>query len=160
MKKLITLLVCFALSLSGYAQFQQDKFYVSAGLSSLDLGYHGTDKWKLDAQVKAGYLLERDWMILSNVGMGLYQDVPDTYSLGAGIRYYIEQNGLFVGCGANYIHANKSFNDVMPTVNLGYAFFLNRTVTIEPELYYNQSLRNHHDYSGFGFRIGLGIYFE
>ena len=48
----------------------------------------------------------------------------------------------------------------MPTIQLGYAFFLNRTVTIEPELYYNQSLKDHSDYSGFGLRIGFGIYFE
>ena len=47
----------------------------------------------------------------------------------------------------------------MPTVQLGYAFFLNRTVTIEPELYYNQSLKDQ-DYSGLGLRISFGIYFE
>ena len=48
----------------------------------------------------------------------------------------------------------------MPTAQIGYAFFLNRTVTIEPEIYYNQSLKCHSDYSGFGVRISFGIFFE
>ena len=46
------------------------------------------------------------------------------------------------------------------SAQVGYSFFLNRTVTIEPEIYYNQSLKDHNDYSGFGLRIGFGIYFE
>ena len=62
--------------------------------------------------------------------------------------------------GANYVHKWHDFDDFMPTIQLGYSFFLNRTVTIEPELYYNQSLKDHSDYSGFGLRIGFGIYFE
>ena len=46
----------------------------------------------------------------------------------------------------------------MPSVQVGYAFFVSRTVTIEPELYYEQSFKNHKDYSNFGLRIGVGVY--
>ena len=45
----------------------------------------------------------------------------------------------------------------MPGVEVGYAFFINRTVTIEPAIYYDQSFKKHSDYSTVGFRIGIGI---
>ena len=51
-----------------------------------------------------------------------------------------------------------SYNDFMPSVQVGYAFFVSRTVTIEPELYYEQSFKNHKDYSNVGLRIGIGVY--
>ena len=31
-------------------------------------------------------------------------------------------------------------------------------MTIEPEIYYEQSFKNHKDYSTVGLRIGIGIY--
>ena len=46
----------------------------------------------------------------------------------------------------------------MPGLELGYAFFVSRTVTIEPSVYYNQSFKSHTNYSTVGFRIGVGIY--
>ena len=56
------------------------------------------------------------------------------------------------------MHIDPNYNDVMPGVEVGYAFFLSRTVTIEPAVYYNQSLKNHSDYSEFGLKVGFGIY--
>ena len=35
---------------------------------------------------------------------------------------------------------------------------LNKTVTIEPSVYYDQSFKNHSDYSKIGFKIGIGVY--
>jgi hypothetical protein len=46
---------------------------------------------------------------------------------------------------------------VQPNVSVGYAYFLNRTVTIEPELYFNLSTKDF-DRSSYGLRIGIGIY--
>ena len=46
----------------------------------------------------------------------------------------------------------------MPSVQVGYAFFLSKTVTVEPEVYYEQSFKNHSDYSKIGFRVGVGVY--
>ena len=47
--------------------------------------------------------------------------------------------------------------DFQPNISLGYAFFLNRTVTVEPELYFNLSTKDI-DNSSYGFRIGFGVY--
>ena len=46
----------------------------------------------------------------------------------------------------------------MPGIELGYAFFLGKSVTIEPSVYYDQSIKNHSDYSKVGLKIGVGIY--
>ena len=42
---------------------------------------------------------------------------------------------------------------------VGYAFFIDGHVTIEPALYYQQSFKSHKDYSSVGFRIGFGYTF-
>lgn len=46
----------------------------------------------------------------------------------------------------------------MPGVEVGYAFFLSRTVTVEPAIYYDQSFKKHSDFSTIGLRLGVGIY--
>ncbi|MBQ9187670.1 MAG: outer membrane beta-barrel protein [Prevotella sp.] len=165
-KKFMMLLCALAFTLAGSAQIQDrppfgvGKFYVSTGLSGLDLNFNSSEKWKLDLNARAGYLFEDNWMVTGQLEYDYRKYAPNTFVAGAGLRYYIEQNGLYLGLGLNYLHQNHTYDDFMPTAHVGYSFFLNRTVTIEPELYYNQSTKNHSDYSGFGFRIGFGIYFE
>ena len=56
------------------------------------------------------------------------------------------------------MHAYHNYNDVRPGVEVGYAFFLSRTVTIEPAIYYVQSFKKHSDYSSVGLKVGFGIY--
>ena len=46
----------------------------------------------------------------------------------------------------------------MPGVEVGYAFLLNDAVTVEPAIYYDQSFKNHKDYSTIGFKIGVGVF--
>ena len=66
-------------------------------------------------------------------------------------------NAAFLGAGVKLLHANHSYNDLMPGAEVGYAFFINRSVTIEPALYYDQSFKKS-DYSTVGLKVGLGIY--
>lgn len=169
MKKTILTMLCgmlFSLTTQAQTQtwnsetpFAKNKYYVGASLSTAGLTYSKDENWNASLHVKGGYLFEDDWMITANVGCDYHRLDSNSLTAGAGLRYYIVQNGLYLGAGANYVHRN-GFDDLMPTVQLGYAFFLNRTVTVEPEVYYNQSLKNHDLYSGFGIRVGIGIYFE
>lgn len=166
MKKILFTMFCgLMFSVAGQAQtqdrlpFAKDKFYTGASLSGFNLNWYKSQSWHADVAAKCGYLFEDDWMITANVDYDWNKTGAKNLMAGAGLRYYIEQNGLFLGAGANYLH-NSAYDDFMPTVQLGYAYFLNRTVTLEPELYYNLSLKDHTEYSGFGFRIGIGIYFE
>lgn len=171
MKKIaLVWLSCLLVSLSGYAQpsngardegtpFRKGKTYLGASLSGLDLNYNSNDKWHLGLDARLGWMFEDNWMLLGSCGFEMRHHLPNTFTLGLGARYYIEQNGLFLGAGANYFHED-GVDDLRPSIQIGYAFFLNRSVTIEPEIYYNQSLKNHSDYSGFGIRLGVGIYFS
>jgi len=170
MKKTMLSLLCAVFSLAsnaqGYTQptldrppFGEGKFYVSAGLSGLDLNYSDSQRWHLDLQTKAGYLFMDNWMVTAQLGYDYCMEGAKSLTAGAGLRYYIERNGLYLGAGGNYKHIWHTLDDFQPTVQVGYSFFLNRTVTLEPEIYYNQSLKDH-EYSGAGLRINLGVYFE
>lgn len=159
MKKIAIMLTGLLMAMSANAQFEQGKVYCGASLSGLNLSYNGTDELNLGIQGKAGYFLEDNWMVLGSLD---YQhtgkeDVKDYISVGAQGRYYIVQNGLYLGAGAKLVHTGD-YNDVMPGVEVGYSFFVSRTVTIEPALYYDQSFKNHSDYSTVGVRIGVGVY--
>lgn len=166
MKKIFFTMLCgLVFSLNSQAQtddrlpFAKDKFYTSASLSGFDLNWNKAQSWHMDLNAKGGYLFEDDWMIMGTLGYDWYKKGDNTFTIGAGLRYYIEQNGLFLGASASYLN-NPNYKDFVPSVQCGYAYFLNRTVTIEPEVYYNLSTKDVTEYSGFGFRIGIGIYFE
>lgn len=159
MKKLAILCVSLLAAVTANAQFEQGKVYCGASLSGLNLSYNGSSDLNLGIQGQAGYLFADNLM---GVGQLSYQHtgkegVKDYISVGVQGRYYIIQNGLYLGVGAKLAHTG-SYNDVMPGLEVGYAFFLSRTVTIEPALYYDQSFKNHSDYSTVGLRIGVGIY--
>jgi hypothetical protein len=162
-KSLFVMLVTLMVSVSSYAQFEKGKYYGSALLSGFDMNYTGSEKWKFNLGLRGGYLFEDNWMAVGQVEYGYQKHGPKTISLGAGIRYYVTQNGLFLGMESAYKHRSldgESVNDFVPSVHVGYAYFISRTVTIEPEFYYNQSFKDHSEYSGAGIRIGIGVYLE
>lgn len=159
MKKILMLFAAVLLTLSANAQFESGKTYVGASLSGLDLNYNGNNEVGFGVNALAGKFVADDFLLYGFAGFehpGKDQD--NTFSAGIGGRYYIEQNGLFLGVNAKYIHANSSYNDFMPGVEVGYAFFISHTVTIEPAVYYQQSFKDHSDYSTVGLKVGFGIY--
>lgn len=159
MKKAFLVLMALFTVVAAKAQFEQDKVYCGASLSGLNLSYNGASDLNLGVQAKAGYFFSDNLMLLGQVGYDHTgaDGVDDYLSLGAQGRYYIVQNGLYLGVGAKYVH-NSSYNDVMPGVEVGYAFFVSKTVTIEPALYYDQSIKDHSNYSTIGLRVGIGVY--
>ena len=158
MKRVYLIMVAVMLTMAAYAQFEAGKYYVGASVSGLSLSYNGSEKGNLGLSAKVGYLFADDLMATASIAYDKQNDVPAAYSFGVGARYYIIQNGLFLGASVDYRHATKDFNDLMPSVQVGYAFFLSKTVTVEPEVYYEQSFKNHSDYSKIGFRVGVGVY--
>lgn len=84
-------------------------------------------------------------------------EVADKYTVGVGGRYYIQQNGIYLGVNCKMLHADHNYNDLMPGAEVGYAFYINRSVTIEPAVYYDHSFKNS-DYSTVGLKVGIGIY--
>lgn len=158
MKKILFLLLLLLGGVQANAQFEQGKKYVSASLSGLGLSYSSNEKFRLGLDADAGYFITDCVMLHANLGYEHTRKIDDV-RVGAGARYYFLQNGIYLGAGAEYNHFTPSNNDVMIPVEVGYAFFLNNHVTIEPALYYKMSL---HDFSGnstVGLRIGFGYYF-
>lgn len=175
MKKVFMSMIALLVAMSVNAQkrylnepttpFSQGKAYVGASFSGTDLSYSGITEGHLGIQGKVGYFFADNLMGLAQLG---YENSvkkegnPTTLSLAAGGRYYIQQNGLYLGASAIYKHigykGQSNYDDFMPSIQVGYSFFVNRTVTIEPEIYYEQSFKNHKDYSTIGLRVGIGIY--
>lgn len=82
----------------------------------------------------------------------------DIYSLGVGGRYYFSKVGVFLGANVNvdrYDWGNLDDTKFSFGMEAGYAFFLSRTVTIEPAAYWNVN----GDRSKFGVKVGFGLYF-
>lgn len=160
MKKLFTLLCAVLLTMTASAQFEKGKNYIGATLSGLNLSYNGDRETTINVDAMAGRFLYDNILVYGRAGYShqASKDYDDILRLGIGGRYYITQNGIFLGANVNYIHADPKYNDLMPGVEVGYAFFLSHTVTIEPSIYYEQSFKSHKDFSTIGFRIGFSIY--
>lgn len=158
MKKILFAFALLILSVSAKAQFEFDKKYVSASLSGLNLSYNDANKLSFGVQVKGGYFVEDNWQVNGVVGFDhAGKGAKDVFTVGAGGRYYVQNNGLFLGANAKIV-LSSGYTDVLPGVEFGYAFFINDKVTIEPTIYYNQSLKSHKENSTVGLAIGLGLY--
>ncbi|MBP5257853.1 MAG: outer membrane beta-barrel protein [Prevotella sp.] len=160
MKKLSLLFVMMIIALTANAQFEKGKMYANASLSGLDMNYNGKNKFNFGVEGKVGYLMADNLMVTASTAYkhNGSKSVSDYVEAGVGGRYYIVQNGIYLGANCKYIHAYHDYNDVMPGIEVGYAFFISRTATIEPAIYYDQSFKKHSDYSTIGFRIGFGLY--
>ena len=155
MKKVFLLLAVLATTLSANAQFEKGKAYIGAGLTGFDISSQAK-KFHLGVSAKAGYLFMDNLMATAQVGYEHLKDSPDVFTIGAGARYYIIQNGLYLGATMKYYHTDN-YNDFRPGVQVGYAFFISRTVTIEPELYMDFSTKKFDD-SAYGLGVSLGVY--
>ena len=159
-KKILSMAVALLCAVSAHAQFEEGKVFVGGSLTGLNMKYTGSDKFSYGVQAQAGYMVADDLMLLGQTSFEHSGNdaIDDKFTVGVGGRYYIEQNGIYLGVNCKFVHAGKNFNDVMPGVEVGYAFFLNNSVTVEPAIYYDQSFKNHSDYSTIGLRLGVGVY--
>lgn len=150
-------LIALTMAITANAQFEEGKTYANASLSGLDLSYNGSRDLHLGLDATAGYFFIDNWQVNGTVGLDTQKDLT-AMKIGVGGRYYILQNGIFLGAKVQYRHGNGGYNDVMPGVEMGYAYFINRHCTIEPSLYYDQSLKSHKNFSTIGIKVGIGIY--
>ena len=153
MKKIALFVMALMISVAANAQFEKGKGYLGASLSSIDISSQAK-KFHFGLNAKAGYLFMDNIMGTVQVGFDHTKDADDFFTLGVGGRYYIEQNGLYLGASLKY---KNDYKHVLPGVQVGYAFFVSRTVTIEPELYFDISTKKF-DYSCYGLGIGVGVY--
>lgn len=157
MKKVLFLLLFVLTAGAAHAQFEMGTKFVNTSLTGLNMQFN--NDFKLGVEAKAGYFFADDWALTASAGIDYSKSTLNSLFGGAGIRYYIEQNGLFLGAGLKYLHQDSNYNDFMPGVELGYCFFLNKSVAIEPVLYYDISTKDSRNLSECGLKIGFSYYF-
>lgn len=161
MKKLTMMLCLLVCTLAAHAQFEKGKWFVNPSLTGLELSHHtGTDKTSFGFEAKGGAFVVDNVALMVQAGAKWNQSSTDTdvFALGAGARYYLDQVGVFLGgsIGVERWDYGQT-DDTKLTFGLeaGYAFFLSRTITLEPGVYWNIN----DDYSKFGVKVGFGFYF-
>lgn len=158
MRKITTLLLLFVAALTAHAQFEKGTKFVGLSTSGLGLSYSASEKFRLGLDAEAGYFVADCLMLHGNVGYEHTRSMDDV-RVGAGVRYYFDQCGVYLGAGAEYNHFTSNNNDLMIPLRAGYAFFINKNVTIEPALYYKMSLHDFSNNSTVGVSIGFNFYF-
>ena len=165
MKKILLVLILLTGTLSASAQFEKGKKHLSTALTGLNLQYSGEQKFRFGLDANAGYFIDDCLMLRAQVGYNHTKE-SDDFNFGVGARYYFDQCGVFLGAGATYIHETKGDkdvdfkrNDFAIPVEVGYAFFINKHLTIEPAAYYQMSIDDFSNKSTVGLKVGLGFYF-
>ena len=134
---MLSLLLMMA-AMGAKAQFEKGTTYVAASTTSLGLSYSSSEKLNFGLDFTGGYFVQSAWMLYGKLGYD-HTRYTDHFQMGVGGRYYFTQNGIYMGLGLQYEHATKSVNNLQLCPEVGYAFFVNRFITIEPAVYYHMS---------------------
>lgn len=161
MKKLLLAAMMALAVVPASAQFEKGKVYVNTNFTGLNLAYSGNEKFTFGLGAMGGYFFADSWMVYGTLGYNHQgSQKRDDVTVGAGCRYYFIQNGLYLNLGAQYQHVSPNINNVQICPEVGYTFFLNQHVTIEPSVYYNMSLNDFSNGSKVGLRIAFGYFFN
>lgn len=161
MKKIVLILCLLAGVVSAHAQFEKGKWLVNPSATGLGLSYDTqTDKAMFGLDVNGGAFVADNLALLIRGGLAWNENGgdADVYSLGVGTRYYFSKVGVFVGANVNVDRWDwGEYDNTKFSLGLeaGYAFFLSKTVTLEPAAYWNVN----GDRSKFGLKLGFGLYF-
>lgn len=165
MKRLFLALVMAVISVGAFAQFEQGTMYANTSLTGLNLSYSKNEKFSLGLDATGGYFIADDFMLFGRVGYSYKSDLHD-WTVGAGARYYIRQNGLYLGLGAKIDQSileqenhHSRHTSTFLTPEVGYCFYLNHYVSVEPAVYYDMSLNHFSSGSKVGLKLGFGFYF-
>ena len=161
MKKLALLVCLLVATVAAQAQFEKGKWILNPSISGLGLSHNTeTDKTSFGIEAKGGAFLLDNVALLIHAGAKWNEKGGDTdvYTLGVGGRYYFSKIGLYLGADVNVDRWDWGTSDDTKFsfgAEAGYAFFLSRTVTLEPAVYWNVN----GDRSVFGLKVGCGFYF-
>ena len=162
MKKILLLLCLVLATTAAQAQFEKGKWLVNPAVTGLDLTYDTeSKKASFGFQAQGGAFLADNIALLINAGAGWNQGdaFRDQYFIGVGGRYYFEQVGVYAGANLNLERYtwDKAADRTNLTFGLevGYAFFLSKSVALEPAVYWNVNA----DRSRLGLKLGFGFYF-
>ena len=164
MKKSLLLLLFAVVTVSSYAQFEKGTKYVGASLTGLNLSYSTGEKFGLGLQATGGYFFEDSWMATAKLEYThQWRPSPERdgneVTIGAGARYYFHSNGFYLGAGLQYRHAAVNKDYLQVPMEVGYCYYFNQYVSIEPAIYFEPCLNKFSDGTKVGLKLGLGFYF-
>ena len=96
----------------------------------------------------------------SNLGLSYSTAEKFRFGLNASAGYFV-MDKIMVKADVGYNHTNHvdDLTDLQIPVEVGYCFYLNHYISVEPSLYYKMSVDDFSDKSTVGFKIGFGFYF-
>jgi hypothetical protein len=163
MKKLMLGLCLLCVSTAANAQFEQGKWIINPSLTGLNFSYssHEGTKFGANGEIEAGAFLIDNAALIVGVGADWTKAV-NVYHTSVGGRYYFQTTGIYLGAGVKIKHwkpeSSGSVTDFGTFAEAGYAFFITKTITLEPAVYYDLSFKDS-SYSKFGLKVGFGLYF-
>lgn len=170
MKRILLAVIMAVVSVGAFAQFEKGTKYVNTSMSGLQMQYSKNSRFSMGLDANAGYFVIDDLAIMGRFGYNhtFGGKKTNVFDFGASARYYIRQNGLFLQGGFLYEydrtghcwrHHEVRRNNIFFTPEVGYCFYVNHFVSIEPSVYYDLSLNHFSDCSRVGLRIAAGFYF-
>lgn len=170
MKRFFLAIVMAVVSVGAFAQFEKGTKYVNMSMSGLQMQYSKSSKFSMGLDAAAGYFVIDELAVLGRFGYNhTFTGVKQNkFDVGAAARYYIRQNGLFLQGGFLYEHDraktccwkhSAKLNNIFITPEIGYCFYVNHFISIEPSIYYDLSLNHFADCSRVGLRVAAGFYF-
>lgn len=163
MKKTLLAALLAIMCVSANAQFEKGTKYGNLSLTGFDMSYSKNAKFHFGLEATGGYFVAKDWMVDGRFGYNHQGGVDmNSFDLGAGFRYYFQKSGVFLGGGLLYEFYgvdkfNSNFFHLTPEV--GYCFYINHYVSIEPAVYCNLCMNHFEDGSKIGLKVGFGFYF-
>ncbi len=161
MRKFALLICLLTVTLTASAQFEKGTVIINPSLSGLNFSYSQNDKARFGIGAQVGTFLADGFALLVNAGADWSKPV-DEDNRGTGMRVYFHSTGMYLGGGIDWNHfrwnSENHRSDWGLGIEAGYAYFLSRTVTIEPAVYYKWRF-NDSDMSRFGVKVGFGFYF-
>lgn len=156
---LLTLLLA-VLSTGAFAQFEKGTTFVKGSVSGLGLSY-GNETWNFGFDAEAGQYIADQWLILGNVGFDHVGTGNNIFDMGVAGRFSWQKNGLYAQVGLNYNHdtCKRAKNCCSIVPEIGYTFYVNHYMAIEPALYWKCCVNNFEYGSKAGLKVGLAFYF-
>lgn len=163
-------------SLSGLSGSYSKNAELNFGLNA-DAGYYFADGWMVKGNLGYNHAKTLDGL---TIGGGVrYSFLQNGIFIGAGLEYAFDKYSRTLteviptynspDDGTSPVingyrlverkHAERDNNIRIP-VEIGYTFYLNHYLAIEPAIYSKMSLNNFSDGTEFGLRIGLAFYFD
>lgn len=161
MKKSLLVISLLIAPFFAHAQFEKGKWIINPSLTGMSFSYTQNDHVKAGASGQVGSFVMDNVALMAGMGADWSSEI-DEYFVEGGARYYLESTGVYVGAGLDFnrfcFKGGSTQTDWGIGLETGYAFFLSRTVTIEPSVYYKWRFNNS-DMSKFGIKLGFGFYF-